>query len=139
MFFFRNRSFSSFYPTPLIASQISLGYILIIFSVSSLFDMGCSYLGYSSDITCSFPANGKFTDDQKLIYNAVLSARNAVLEAAGPGTCFDYFLRKIAPDLSKNSCVFCSSISLLKQNFIPKKIIIFNFYKSKYFCCRVQK
>lgn len=47
--------------------------------------MGCSYYGYASDITCSFPVNGVFTDDQKLIYNAVLAARNAVLRKAKPG------------------------------------------------------
>lgn len=50
-----------------------------------LFDMGGNYCGYAADITCSFPANGKFTDDQKLIYNAVLNARNAVMNAAKPG------------------------------------------------------
>ena len=27
-----------------------------------LFDMGANYNGYTSDITCSFPANGKFTN-----------------------------------------------------------------------------
>ena len=47
--------------------------------------MGGNYCGYAADITCSFPANGKFTEDQKLIYNAVLSARNAVLQTAKPG------------------------------------------------------
>lgn len=47
-----------------------------------LFDMGANYCGYSADITCSFPANGKFTTDQKFIYNAVLDARNAVLKEA---------------------------------------------------------
>ncbi|KFB43452.1 hypothetical protein ZHAS_00011270 [Anopheles sinensis] len=50
-----------------------------------LFDMGANYGGYAADITCSFPANGKFTDDQKLIYNAVLAARNAVCGAARQG------------------------------------------------------
>ncbi|XP_011869675.1 PREDICTED: xaa-Pro dipeptidase isoform X2 [Vollenhovia emeryi] len=50
-----------------------------------LFDMGGNYCGYAADITCSFPANGKFTEDQKLIYNAVLKARDAVLAAAKPG------------------------------------------------------
>ncbi|XP_071564300.1 xaa-Pro dipeptidase isoform X2 [Temnothorax nylanderi] len=49
-----------------------------------LFDMGANYCGYAADITCSFPANGKFTEDQKLIYNAVLKARDAVIEAAKP-------------------------------------------------------
>ncbi|XP_068153276.1 xaa-Pro dipeptidase [Drosophila tropicalis] len=50
-----------------------------------LFDMGANYCGYAADITCSFPANGKFTEDQKFIYNAVLDARNAVLESARDG------------------------------------------------------
>lgn len=47
--------------------------------------MGGNYCGYAADITCSFPANGKFTEDQKIIYNAVLDARNAVMNAAKPG------------------------------------------------------
>ena len=50
-----------------------------------LFDMGGEYCCYTSDITCSFPVNGKFTEDQKIIYNAVLKASRAVLAAAKPG------------------------------------------------------
>ncbi|XP_055377226.1 xaa-Pro dipeptidase-like [Condylostylus longicornis] len=50
-----------------------------------LFDMGANYAGYSSDITCSFPVNGKFTEKQKFIYNAVLDARNAVMSTARDG------------------------------------------------------
>ena len=50
----------------------------------SLFDMGGNYCGYAADITCSFPANGKFTENQKMIYNAVLAARDAVMNAAKP-------------------------------------------------------
>ena len=34
----------------------------------------------------SFPVNGKFTKDQALVYNAVLSANRAVLDAAKPET-----------------------------------------------------
>lgn len=47
--------------------------------------MGGNYFGYAADITCSFPANGKFTADQKLIYEAVLKANLAVQKAAKPG------------------------------------------------------
>lgn len=50
-----------------------------------LFDMGANYFGYAADITCSFPANGKFTDDQRFIYNAVLAASQSVHENARPG------------------------------------------------------
>jgi Xaa-Pro dipeptidase len=50
-----------------------------------LFDMGAEYCCYASDITTTFPANGKFTDDQKLIYNAVLKSNRAVMKAAKPG------------------------------------------------------
>ncbi|KAK8553308.1 hypothetical protein V6N13_062117 [Hibiscus sabdariffa] len=51
----------------------------------ALLDMGAEYSFYGSDITCSFPVNGKFTSDQSLIYNAVLNAHNAVITAMKPG------------------------------------------------------
>ncbi|XP_076182460.1 dipeptidase C isoform X2 [Ptiloglossa arizonensis] len=53
-----------------------------------LFDMGGNYCGYAADITCTFPANGKFTADQKMIYNGVLAARNAVMNAAKPNVAW---------------------------------------------------
>lgn len=48
--------------------------------------MGANYFGYAADITCSFPANGKFTAEQKMIYEAVLAANLAVMNTAKPGT-----------------------------------------------------
>lgn len=50
-----------------------------------MFDMGSNYFGYSADITCSFPSNGKFTPDQKMVYEAVLKGNLAVQKAAKPG------------------------------------------------------
>nr|CCC50851.1 putative aminopeptidase P [Trypanosoma vivax Y486] len=51
----------------------------------ALLDMGGLYMGYASDITCSFPVNGKFSDDQKIIYNAVLDAHDTVMRQLKPG------------------------------------------------------
>jgi len=50
-----------------------------------LFDFGAEYCCYCSDVTCSYPANGKFTDKQKIVYNGVLRANRAVLAACKPG------------------------------------------------------
>lgn len=50
-----------------------------------LFDMGPEYSCYVSDVTCSFPANGKFTEQQKIVYNAVLRANRTVFKQAKPG------------------------------------------------------
>jgi len=50
-----------------------------------LLDMGAEYYCYTSDITCSYPANGTFTNKQKVIYNAVLKASRAVMAALKPG------------------------------------------------------
>ncbi|KAH9314828.1 hypothetical protein KI387_023455, partial [Taxus chinensis] len=51
----------------------------------ALLDMGAEYHFYGADITCSFPVNGKFTDDQRMVYNAVLRAHKAVISAMKPG------------------------------------------------------
>ena len=50
-----------------------------------LFDMGGEYHGYGADITCSFPASGKFSDDQGLLYDATFAAWKGVLDGARPG------------------------------------------------------
>ena len=58
------------------------------YAVISLFDMGGEYYCYTSDITCSFPANGKFSQAQRDIYMAVLRANRAVLSSTKPGHSF---------------------------------------------------
>eukprot|EP01089_Gocevia_fonbrunei_P016462 TRINITY_DN5103_c0_g1_i2.p1 TRINITY_DN5103_c0_g1~~TRINITY_DN5103_c0_g1_i2.p1 ORF type:complete len:488 (+),score=77.66 TRINITY_DN5103_c0_g1_i2:15-1478(+) len=50
-----------------------------------LLDMGAEYHCYGADITCSYPENGKFTEDQKIVYNTVLAANRAVMAAMKPG------------------------------------------------------
>src|ERR1700722_18573927 len=50
-----------------------------------LMDVGGQYSGYSSDITRTIPANGKFTPRQREIYEIVLGAQNAAMAALKPG------------------------------------------------------
>lgn len=50
-----------------------------------LFDMGAEYYCYASDITCSFPASGKFSPAQREIYDIVLQCVKAVESAMKPG------------------------------------------------------
>lgn len=48
-------------------------------------DVGAQYAGYSADITRTLPANGKFTQRQREIYDIVLGAQNAAMAAIKPG------------------------------------------------------
>jgi Xaa-Pro dipeptidase len=48
-------------------------------------DSGAEYHGYASDVTCSYPVNGRFTADQRMVYEAVLAANRAVQAAMKPG------------------------------------------------------
>lgn len=50
-----------------------------------LIDIGCEYDFYASDVTRTFPANGRFTDAQREIYEIVLAAHSAALACIGPG------------------------------------------------------
>ncbi len=48
-------------------------------------DVGAQYSGYAADITRTIPANGKFTPRQREIYEIVLGAQNAAIQALKPG------------------------------------------------------
>ncbi len=50
-----------------------------------LVDAGCEVNGYASDITRTWPVNGKFSQPQKEIYELVLRAELAGIEACQPG------------------------------------------------------
>lgn len=50
-----------------------------------LLDMGGEYHCYASDITCSYPASGTFSSDQKMVFEAVRDMAFAVMDAMKPG------------------------------------------------------
>ncbi|MBU6453957.1 MAG: aminopeptidase P N-terminal domain-containing protein [Cyanobacteria bacterium REEB67] len=50
-----------------------------------LIDAACEYQGYASDITRTFPVNGKFTPAQREIYEVVLASQKAAIAMTKPG------------------------------------------------------
>src|SRR5471032_124731 len=54
-----------------------------------LIDAGCELDGYASDITRTFPVNGKFSGPQKDVYELVLAAQAAAIAATKPGVAWD--------------------------------------------------
>jgi Xaa-Pro aminopeptidase len=50
-----------------------------------LIDAGAEYQSYASDITRTFPVNGVFSEAQKDVYEVVLEAQLAAIEAVQPG------------------------------------------------------
>lgn len=53
-----------------------------------LMDCGAEYHGYAADITRTFPVDGRFTDEQRAIYDLVLTAQNAAIDACRAGNNF---------------------------------------------------
>lgn len=51
-----------------------------------LIDAGCELEGYASDITRTFPVNGRFNAVQKDIYELVLAAQTAAIDKVHPGS-----------------------------------------------------
>jgi Xaa-Pro aminopeptidase len=56
-----------------------------------LIDAGCSYGYYNGDITRTFPVNGKFTLEQKVLYELVLEAQLKAIEEVKPGNPYNEF------------------------------------------------
>jgi len=53
-----------------------------------LIDAGCELDGYASDITRTFPVNGKFTGPQRALYDITLAAQEAAIAITKPGNTF---------------------------------------------------
>jgi len=53
-----------------------------------LIDAGCEFDGYASDITRTFPVNGRFNAAQRDAYEIVLAAQQAAIDMVKPGNHF---------------------------------------------------
>lgn len=73
-----------------------------------LIDAGSELHGYASDITRTFPVNGKFSGPQKTLYEIVLTAQLAAIEAAKPSNHWN------APHEA--------ALDVLVQGFIDEKL-----------------
>ncbi|MBI4417732.1 MAG: aminopeptidase P N-terminal domain-containing protein [Ignavibacteriales bacterium] len=61
-----------------------------------LADCGAEYHGYATDVTRTFPANGKFSKEQRQIYEIVLRAQKAAIAMMRPGTSWSEISKKAA-------------------------------------------
>jgi len=74
-----------------------------------LIDAGCELDGYASDITRTFPVNGRFSGPQADIYDLVLDAQTAAIAAIRPGATF------LAPH--------DAAVRVLAQGFVDMKLL----------------
>jgi len=54
-----------------------------------LIDAGCELGYYASDVTRTFPVNGRFSNEQRAVYDVVLRAQKAGIEAVKPGVTLE--------------------------------------------------
>lgn len=60
-----------------------------------LMDVGAEYANYSSDMTRTIPANGRFTNRQKEVYSAVLRVKNEATQLLVPGTIWAEYHKEV--------------------------------------------
>ena len=82
-----------------------------------LTDMGIRFLGYCSDISATFPVNGKFTDKQKLIYQIVLDSNTGVIEYIKPGITKYAEIDKLSKIIILKGL---QNIGILKKEYDPE-------------------
>jgi Xaa-Pro aminopeptidase len=95
--FLRNRS-KGFAYTPIIGSGYNACVLHYIENNQAckdgdmlLMDVGAEYANYSSDMTRTIPVNGRFTDRQRAVYNAVHRVKDEATKLLVPGTIWaDY-------------------------------------------------
>ena len=60
-----------------------------------LMDVGAEYANYNADMTRTIPVNGRFSDRQKEVYNAVLRVKNAATDLLTPGNAIPAYHKEV--------------------------------------------
>ena len=66
-----------------------------------LVDAGAEFSCYAADVTRTFPISGHFSAEQRAIYDLVLSAQQAAIEAVGPGVAWNLSQKIIVERLTQ--------------------------------------
>ncbi len=66
-----------------------------------LFDVGAEYANYSCDVTRCFPVNGRFTERQKQVYNAVLRVKKGAEKLLVPGNTLNDYHKEVGEIMTK--------------------------------------
>lgn len=69
-----------------------------------LMDLGAEYHGYTADVTRTIPIDGKFSPEEKAIYDLVYRAQEEAIQMSEPGVSFQA-LGKIAKDIINQGLV----------------------------------
>lgn len=84
-----------------------------------LIDAGCAYEYYNSDITRTFPVNGKFTPEQKALYEIVLESQQQAIAQVHPGNPYsqthDTAVRVIVEGLKELGLLQGDTEELIKE------------------------
>lgn len=80
-------------------------------------DIGAEYSYYTADVTRTIPVTGEFTDRQERLYELVLGAQRAALEAVRPGNTMADVSRAAHSYLQTNSGELCGETSC-DQHFV---------------------
>jgi Xaa-Pro aminopeptidase len=66
-----------------------------------LIDAGCEVDGFTADVTRTFPVGGPFSPAQRRVYEAVLEAQVAAIEAVKPGATLDGIHQQVVEHLTR--------------------------------------
>lgn len=85
-----------------------------------LFDLGCETELYISDISRTFPVNGKFTERQKEVYNEVLNVNKECIKFLKPGVTrmeYNNYAKKLLAEACKRLKLIDKDEDLIKYYF----------------------